>query len=143
MSVNSHGHEQFPRKHYSKTSVYSGGFAARDTYHENKVRKVSPETGGFAAGALSYYYDHNTESEGEDHVCYQKQMKQGILRRDQHHFRSQQDSRYNMKYQYSLNRSVELNHPRKEYMYFRNDNFTWNVTSHNYTVLSLCTQQVL
>ena len=68
MSVDSHRHVQFPRRQQSETSVYSGGFAAKDTYYENKVRKVSPETGGFAAGALSFYYYDEIESDREDSI---------------------------------------------------------------------------
>ena len=57
MSVNSHRHVQFPRGQHSKTSFHSGSSAAKETSYVAKNEKVSPESGGFAAGALSYYYD--------------------------------------------------------------------------------------
>ena len=55
MSVNSHRHVQFPRGQHSKTSFNSGGSAAKETSYVAKVEKLSPESGGFAAGALSYF----------------------------------------------------------------------------------------
>ena len=118
MSVNVQRHVQFPRRQQPETSVYSGGSAAKDTCYL-AVRRVSPESGGFAAGALPYYVDHKTESEEVDYVSYQNQVRRGIQKRDQHHSRSQQDSQYDMKYQYSLNRSSEFDHSRKEH--FRNE----------------------
>ena len=84
MSVISHRHVQFLRRHNSKTSVYSGGSAAKDIYYLPKVRKVSPETGGFAAVALSHYYDDELEWDREDFQNYQEPVRNGIDKGGQH-----------------------------------------------------------
>ena len=112
MSVNSHRHVQFPRRQ-SETSVYSGGSAAKDTYYKNKVRKVSPETGGVAAGALSYYYDEENESEREDFLYYHEQVRHEKYQRDPSQLRYLQNSLYETEYS-PERRLLDHHHPKTD-----------------------------
>ena len=114
MSVNSHRHVQFPRGQHSKSSFHSGGYAAKETSYVAKVEKVSPESGGFAAGALSYYYDDEMRSERETYQYYQEQVRDGNYRRVQIQSRTQQNSLYELEYS-PKGRPSDYYHPRTDY----------------------------
>ena len=114
MSVNSHRHVQFPSGHHSKTSFHSGGSAAKETSYVAKVEKVSPESGGFAAGALSYYYDDEMRSERENYQYYQEQVRHEKYRRVQLQCRTQQNSLYELEIS-PKGRSSDYYHPRTDY----------------------------
>ena len=96
MSVNSHRHVQFPRGQLSKTSFHSSGSSAKETSYVAKDEKVSPESGGFAAGALSYYNDDEMRSERETYQYYQEQVRHGNYRRVQLQSRIKQNSLYEL-----------------------------------------------
>ena len=112
MSVNSHRHVQFPRGQHSKTSFHSGGSAAKETSYVAKVEKVSPESGGFAAGALSYYYYDEMESDREDLLYYQ--VRHEKYQTDPSQLRYPQNSLYETEYS-SERRLLDHHHPRTEY----------------------------
>ena len=103
MSVSSQWHVQFPRRHNSKSSVYSCGFSAKDTYYIAKVRQISPECGGFPAGALSY--DDESDREGFQQARHEKYES------DQSRY--PQNSLYEI--EYSPERLLDHYHPRTEY----------------------------
>ena len=103
MSVSSQWHVQFPRRHNSKSSVYSCGFSAKDTYYVAKVRQISPECGGFPAGALSY--DDESDREGFQQARHEKYES------DQSRY--PQNSLYEI--EYSPERLLDHYHPRTEY----------------------------
>ena len=114
MSVNSHRHVQFPRGQHSKSCLHSGSYAAKETSYVAKVEKVSPESGGFAAGALSYYYDDEMRSERENYQYYQEQVRHEKYRRVQLQSRTQQNSLYELEIS-PKGRSSDYYHPRTDY----------------------------
>ena len=114
MSVNSHRQVQFPRGQHSKTSFHSGGSAAKETSYLAKDEKVSPESSGFAACALSYYCDEENESDREDFLYYHEQVRHEKYQRDPSQLRYLQNSLYETECS-PERRLLDHHRPRTEY----------------------------